>query len=55
MIINKRNKFVLKIAKNIASKETEQERTDALDALKDDVRPKVATIVAAILSGRKAS
>lgn len=53
MVIDKRNKFILKISKNIAKMATEGERMEALAALKDDVRPLVTTTVKAILSGRK--
>lgn len=55
MVIDKKSKFVIKIAKNIANMATEQERTDALQALQSDIRPLIATTVEAILSGKRAS
>lgn len=53
MVINKRGKFAIKIAKNIAKLPTEEQRSDALLAVHEDSRKLVEAAVKAILRNAK--
>jgi hypothetical protein len=53
VVYNKRGKFAIKMAKNIAALPTEEQRADALLAVQEGSRQLVAAAVKAILRNRE--